>query len=171
MDNITSSTQQDEPMGEPSVRNNISDKELNECDREDLSHIGLVQGGCGHVLFVSNPEGEIIGHDDDVCQLEFIQPQMMRMDGDDKPTLIGTQLKDCIPAPVYAAIIECVNQMILAMSHRTFHFYSVPGKTFSLSISSTEDDYSVVGIEIEVSKDSQAVRTRVLILKRRHPES
>lgn len=136
-------------------RNTISQKELSECDREDLSHIGLIQGGCGHVLFIKHPSGVIIGHDEDVRQVEFFTPPPREPS---KVSLIGTRLVDCIPLQLHTTILECVSQMRMAMSLRTFYFYAVGDKTFALSISSTEPDYSVIGIEIESTPDGQEVR-------------
>lgn len=132
------------------TRNTISDKELSECDRENLSHIGLVQGGCGHVLFIKNPCGQIVGHDRDIRQVDFISAK-------NGSALIGNFLKDFIPVLLHTTIMQCVEQMKVAMSRRTFHFYAIPGKTFALSISSTETDYSGIAIEIEASGDSQEV--------------
>ena len=132
-------------------------KELSECDREDLSHIGLIQGGCGHVLFIKHPSGVIIGHDQDIHQVEFLLPPQ-KSESSSKRSFIGTRLKDCIPAQLHATIVDCISQMRMAMSSRTFSFYAVSDKTFALSISSTEPDYSVIGIEIESTPDGQEVR-------------
>ncbi len=156
--------QEDEAMQKPKEsvedqRNTITDKELSECDREDLSHIGLVQGGCGHVLFIKASSGEIIGHDSDIHQVDFISHDSASLKSS---TLIGSLLIDCVPGELHKTILECILQMRMALSHRTFYFYAVSGKTFALSISSIEADYSIVGIEIEISTDSQEVR----ILKR-----
>ena len=135
-------------------RNTITQKELSECDREDLSHIGLIQGGCGHVVFIKHPSGVIIGHDQDIRQVEFFTPPPREPS---KISLIGTRLIDCIPAPLHGTILDCISQMRMAMSHRTFYFYAMSQRTFALSISSPEPDYSVIGIEIESSPDSQEV--------------
>ena len=153
---------------EEDARNKITDKELSECDRENLSHVGLIQGGCGHVLFMRNPSGEIVGHDDDIFELEFIKhndKSAGKDHGADAPmkknaSLIGNNLEDFICPHLHTTIFNCVEQMKVAMSQRTFHFYAAEGKTFALSISSTDPDYSIVGIEIESSADSQEVGIR-----------
>ena len=41
----------------------ITDKELSECDREQLHLIGHIQGEAGHALFITYPEGRIVGAD------------------------------------------------------------------------------------------------------------
>lgn len=150
--------------GTEDARNTITDKELSECDREDLSHIGLIQGGCGHVLFIKNPSGEVVGHDDHICEVEFIHKPTTTT-GKNHVSLVGAHLKDLIPDNLYTTIMGCVEQMRVALSHRTFHFHPLPdiNKTFALSISSPDEDYEVVSIEIESSTDSHEVRTRSLL--------
>ena len=54
-------------------RNLISDKELSECDREKLHLIGHVQGGSGHVLFISYPEGKILAGDANAASVPWIR--------------------------------------------------------------------------------------------------
>lgn len=54
-------------------RNLISDKELSECDREKLHLIGHTQGGSGHALFISYPEGKILACDANAFTVPWIR--------------------------------------------------------------------------------------------------
>jgi hypothetical protein len=114
--------------------NIISDKELSECGREDIGHIGLVQGGCGHVLFIKNPSEEIVGHDGDIEQVEFIKSQDSKKvsgNGSSSPpivsNLVGGQLKDVVPGSLHNTITQCVAQMTMELSRRTFSWQSIEG--------------------------------------------
>ena len=51
----------------------ISAKELSECDRQQIHLLGHVQGGAGHVLFLSYPKGEIVAADADIRNLPWIR--------------------------------------------------------------------------------------------------
>jgi len=44
-------------------RDEITEKELSECDREKLHLVGHIQGNSGHVLFISYPSGKILACD------------------------------------------------------------------------------------------------------------
>ena len=67
---ITTSTS---TKGDAADRNLISDKELSECDREKLHLIGHTQGGSGHTLFVSYPEGNILACDANISAVPWIR--------------------------------------------------------------------------------------------------
>lgn len=63
---------------ETDPRNMISQKELNECDREPLHHIGALQGDSGHCLFFQYPSGRIVGHDEKIHFVKWIRPRELR---------------------------------------------------------------------------------------------
>ena len=56
-----------------SERNKISEKELSECDREQLHLVGHIQGGSGHVIFLSYPSGQIIAADAQVRAVSWVR--------------------------------------------------------------------------------------------------
>lgn len=54
-------------------RNDISEKELSECDREKLHLLGHIQGDSGNVLFFSYPEGRILAADNNIRNISWIR--------------------------------------------------------------------------------------------------
>ena len=54
-------------------RNDISEKELSECDREKLHLLGHIQGDSGNVLFFSYPEGRILAADANIRNISWIR--------------------------------------------------------------------------------------------------
>lgn len=54
----------------------ITDKELSECDREQLHLIGHIQGDAGHTLFISYPEARIVGADAVIGAVPWIRQDL-----------------------------------------------------------------------------------------------
>ena len=151
----------------------LSRKELSECDREKLHLLGNIQGGAGHVLFVSYPEGRITAADAQVNSIPWIRQQgdsfSMKDDEpsspravapDELPTeensdhqgsraMLGTTLETWIPAKLHKDIWKTINGMIQAKSKRVFHFYSHAANSYAITVHATQDDYSCLGVEIE----------------------
>lgn len=160
------------------TENLISEKELSECDREKLHLIGNIQDGAGHVLFFSFPEAVILAADLKVRDVPWICTPNERVDSaatlqasrkgrqavgerpdevlegekanaKDAQLLLGLKLSDCIPSELFTDILEAIETMEKAQSSRTFRFFTYEGESFAISVSSTHDGFSIVGIEIE----------------------
>ena len=155
-------------------RSTITDRELSECDREDLRHIGSIQGDCGHVIFIKYPSGEILAHDLNIHDIPWVRARDGKIRYEDTasedsadavgsefaadlPSLTGDSLQNWIPFSLHRIIYDCVEQMKSAMSQRTFTFYTHRSLTSALSISSTMPDCPVVGIEIEMDSNAHEV--------------
>jgi hypothetical protein len=168
------------------ARSQISQKELSECDREPLHHIGSIQGGTGHLLFINYPSGKIIAYDEKIQQIPWIvhrtktakhqvprgdEPFAYSSDSDSSATstsqsgdtslgpndMLDTYLQSWIPYKLYTIIYNTVEGMKVAQSQRGFHFYTHRKVPYALSLSTTMDDFSVIGIEIEEA-DAEEVR-------------
>jgi len=79
MDEVTSEARTSGPVNGSSLkasgeeRSLISDKELSECDREKLHLIGHTQGGSGHTIVITYPEGKILACDAKVCEVPWVR--------------------------------------------------------------------------------------------------
>lgn len=51
----------------------ITEKELSECDRQQIQYLGNIQGDAGSVIFISYPEGKIIAADQNIRSIPWIQ--------------------------------------------------------------------------------------------------
>ena len=67
------------PSSVEDKKNQITSTELSECDREELHHIGQIQGGqTGHAIFFSNNSAStdgcltIYAADQDILSVDFI---------------------------------------------------------------------------------------------------
>lgn len=164
----------------------ISDKQLSECDREKLHLVGNIQDGAGHVLFFSFPEAKIVAADLSVWAIPWIRSSAdeaaavaasqagndekmqevgessdeMEDDGKvklkDARLLLGLKIADCVPSELLEDIMEAIDSMEKAKSQRTFRFFTYEGESYSISVSSTKNDFSIVGVEIEeVDEDEE----------------
>lgn len=146
----------------------LSDKELTDCDREKLHLLGHIQGQAGHVLYVSYPEGKIVAADAQVRFIPWVQQEDAMMSSskeDDKEAppsprsverpykdtqdMLGTPLAGWIPTKLHEDIWEAIKGMIEAKSRRVFHFYSHGTSSYAITVHTTNEDYSSIGIEIE----------------------
>lgn len=94
-------------------KNHITSTELSECDREELHHIGQIQGGhTGHAIFFSTTwttddgDGDmqqqqqhytIFAADQDILSIAWIK----RHNNDD---ILGSQLHTIMPVDLYDAL-------------------------------------------------------------------
>lgn len=136
-------------------RHMITDKELSECDREALHLIGHIQGQAGHVLFVAWPRHTILAADALITQVPWVSSSS----GVAGSSPLGQTLEDWIPQDLLTEIDKIVADMKDAKSSRAFHFYNHDATTFSLSVSTTASDYSVIGLEVEELNDAAASQT------------
>lgn len=75
---------------------------------------------------------------------------------EDARNVLGLKLEECIPARLQQDILEAIDTMVKAKSQRTFRFFSFEEENYAISVSTTTNDYSTVGIEIEVIEDFEA---------------
>ena len=54
-------------------KDDLTEKELSECDREQLHLIGHIQGKSGHVLFISYPSGKILACDARIRAIPWVR--------------------------------------------------------------------------------------------------
>ncbi|CAB9512451.1 Phytochrome-like protein cph1 [Seminavis robusta] len=155
-------------------RNKISEKELSECDREQLHLVGHIQGGSGHVIFLSYPSGQIIAADAHVRAVPWVRKRgtmplkrkgefssnnnnMDTTEMENKSReILGAFLQYWIPFGLYQDLFEAIEGMKMAKSTRTFHFYKHKRKSYAITLSSTSRDCSVVGLEIEEVDGNEA---------------
>ena len=145
--------------------NSITTKELSECDREALHQIAYIQGGAGHLLFISYPEGKILSHDEHIRQLVWFRDEDDNInEGEGAPAqegiaerietlnlsyINGSFLDTWIPRDLYKTLMGLIEKMKNDLSQRAFHFHSHNSTSYAISISTTLPDASIIGIEIE----------------------
>ncbi|GKY92076.1 hypothetical protein MPSEU_000179000 [Mayamaea pseudoterrestris] len=159
-------------------RSTITRKELSECDREELHHIGYIQGGSGHLLFFEYPSGKIIAHDRDVRQVKWVRHRdagavthkndsssdgtsslsssqsSLEHDQEHIP-LLGGFLHCWIPYNLYMVVMDMVEDMRTARSQRAFNFYNHRRRSYAISLSTTNSELLIVSMEIEQAEDEQ----------------
>jgi light-regulated signal transduction histidine kinase (bacteriophytochrome) len=168
---MASLSTQDATSGSVAEQRKITRKELSECDMEKLHLLGHIQGDAGHVLFVSYPEGQIVAADAEVRCVPWIQdrddngtkgPQAAAAAASKSMTdhqkaalaMLGTNLESWIPSDLRSDLWEAIDNMIQAQSRRMFHFYLHDQISYAITLSTTADEYSSIGIEIEkIEKD------------------
>lgn len=153
----------------------ISETQPTECDRQQIQFTGNVQGGAGHALFISYPEGKIIAADEQIRSIPWVMKENAPTFGDsdndypDNSTsastadvsmetpegsaqdMLGTKLSIWIPPELLKLVFSGVDEMISDKSQRSFRFFENAGEpgSYAISLSPTEDDCAIVGIEIE----------------------
>jgi two-component system, chemotaxis family, sensor kinase Cph1 len=157
------------PPSDTGSPNHISENEMNECDRIGLHHIDRIQADSGHVLYWRHPSGSIAAYDAllhevpwirkgrednanlniDTFEKKFKFRKGMAPTAEPQPSLLGETLQDWIPMSLYNAIMGLLKGMMSSRSHRTCHFSSYCNKAYAISLSTTESDYSMIGMEIE----------------------
>lgn len=174
-----SATLPQEPLD---TRSHISHKELSECDREPLHHIGSIQGDAGHLLFFEYPSGRITAHDRDIRRVKWVRhrdvgvvngvldapssdgtsslssSQSSLTEDQEHIPLLGTYLHCWIPYSLYMIVTDMVEDMKMARSQRAFNFFNYRKRSYAISISTTMSDYSVVSMEVEELENEQEVR-------------
>jgi hypothetical protein len=163
------------------ARSHITPKELSECDREKLHHIGFIQGGSGHLIIFEYPCGKITAHDRDIRNIKWIRQREGNsgfMDFNDGTSslsssqsslteeaepvpLLGAFLHCWIPYNLYMVVTDMVVDMKKARSQRAFNFFTHRKKSYAISLSTTVLDYSIVSMEIELAEDGQEVSVRM----------
>lgn len=178
------------PMEEDKTDDNqnqvITQKELSECDREELHLIGNVQGNAGHTLFISYPEANIIGADAKIGEVRWVrqrgvafkrrcntdlgraentyaqekpmgpQAAMNGMETGFAEELIGSSLRLWIPEDLYSEVMESIDSMKKAKSTRTFLFYEYEKDAFAISLSVSGKKFDTVCVEIEDVESTEA---------------
>jgi light-regulated signal transduction histidine kinase (bacteriophytochrome) len=141
--------------------NLISEQELSECDREKLHLLGGIQGGAGHVIFFHNPNGKIVAVDTSIYSIPWIKDPEKKDDSTaaEAEHIIGTHLQAMIPDDLYGTIFESIRDMMVACSRRTFLFTKQCGGSYAISLSSTMEDCSLIGMEIEEVDDEDETAT------------
>lgn len=133
-----------------SSRNYISEQELSECDRQEIHKIGAIQGNSGHLLFWKHPSNEIIAYDEKVRDVEFIK-HVTNLD----IAPMGTRINEWMPMDLLEETERMVEEMEQALSTRSFHFYTFNNRSYSISVSTTTSDLSVLSMEIEETPADQ----------------
>ena len=139
--------------------NLISEQELSECDREKLHLLGGIQGGAGNVIFFHNPNGKIVAVDADIYSVPWIKDLEKEDGSTDAEQIIGTRLQEWMPDDLYGNIFKSIQDMMVACSRRTFLFTKQCGGSYAISLSSTMEDCSLIGMEIEEIDDQDETAT------------
>ena len=143
---MTTSSSSD-PVGEgtlPFRETLIEQAQLSECDRINLNFLGSIQGNTANVVFISYPDGEVIGVDANFKQLGFMQ----MVDRNDP--LVGNLVQKYFPQAIHSKVMTAIQEMIQKSLLREFVFLWHDDVFYSLCVSTNVvGDYSIVGIEIE----------------------
>jgi light-regulated signal transduction histidine kinase (bacteriophytochrome) len=134
----------------------ITLKELSECDQEQLHLIGNIQGDAGHVFFLKLPEEKIVAADAGILAVPFIHKEPtetetgLDSDHDDMNErlmiFLGSSLKEWVPKDVYSAIMAAIMSLT---THRGFRFVKYKDRQYAVSVSSDENNSSLISVEIE----------------------
>jgi len=215
-------TDKDVVITENQDRHLITDKELSECDREQLHLIGTIQDGVGHVFFFSHPMGEVLALDVKIMDIPWIRNPIENTDNDDDDNddhdnatstetsedynddddgdeentdgpnmnkrqkidaslegchqsksnvekkkgfetvhpklmhasqLLGKNIERCIPKSLMQDIVQAIDTMKKGRSQRSFRFFSYQNENFAISVSTTTNDFSLIGVEVECVED------------------
>jgi hypothetical protein len=172
---------------EEPFRSLITQKELSECDREQLHHIGVIQGDTGHLLMFEYPSGRITAHDQNIRKVKWIRHREGSstlfegtggsstdetsslsssqsslnglIDGVEHVPLLGENLHCWIPYMLYMQVTKMVEDMKKARSQRAFYFFTHRKRSYALSVSTTSTDFFILAMEIEEDIPGQAVRS------------
>lgn len=133
----------------------ISEAQLNECDRIDLNFLGNIQGETANVLFISYPECQIRAVDAHVLQVPFVLHMTQ-----DKPTVsiedvLNRPAPEFFPEDIWSKVDSTIQEMIRNACMREFIFLkAADGSYYTLSVSTTALDHSLISIEIETVDDT-----------------
>jgi len=150
----TSAAPQETTTALPFRETLIEKAQLNECDKIDLNFLGSIQGDSENVIFFSYPECKIIAADANILTgVPFLARQE---DGVTLKDMMGASIEDFFPSHIFNRVQDVVQRMIKTVCVRDFIFFRDNGTFYTLSVSTTLLDHSIIGIEIETLDSDSA---------------